>query len=649
MNRKFGLIALLLVFSIVLFGCTQQPPGGIIPSGYGTLVLKITDANEMTIPGLTSLNVTISNIEVHKTEGGKWITFFQGEKTFDLMKLSNVQEIIGQSQLEAGHYTQIRFDVTKVEAVIDDNTFSVMVPGDKIKLVREFTIDENKTVTLVIDFSPASLKKAADKFIVKPVIKIESEKEHEDEQEQEQKDEEEHGKEIDFETIEKGYNSGYKTAENLVVKDNSAWQAAWSKVKEGVSPAPELPSVDFSKEMVIAVFMGEQSTGGYSIEIDDLREQGNSIRVFVEESSPGPDEVVTLALTQPYHIVRTYLTDKNIEFVVKTEKEDDDGEEEDDGKGDKDGKTEGYITPGFGDLKIYLKDSPKENDDGNNNSEDFTSLNITISKIEVHKTEGGKWFDFTDANYSATFDLMKLANVQELLGTKTLESGHYTQIRLSVDSATVGFDGNNTAEVKVPSDKIKLVHQFIIDANKETDLLLDFKPESVHKAGSQWIMSPVIKVITLKEPELPESECDEDSPCDANQLCCNDSCITPACTSNSQCDDSNSLTTDSCSNAGLCTAQCLHVYAGQLRTFDVNADTNAGFVPNSFSVSLNDTVKLNITSLDANHSIVIPDFNINTELPFNVTTAVQFVADKNGSFSFHCGVHPLMTGTITIS
>jgi len=834
MSKKFGLIVLVLIASMLfLFGCTQPAPNcgnGVqdsgedcsncpqdmpagscaIAAGFGILNLKITDKQ---VEGLEALNITISKIELHLTgaEDANWIVFLEEEKSFDLMKLHHLTDLLGEKTLAAGKYTQLRLEVKSASAVIDGNSFEVEIPSDELKLAHQFTIDEKKTTELILDFSSESLIKAGDKYILKPVIKVLSPKEFDEKVKQEKEEEKQ---KVEFETIEQGSYSGCTAKENSVIKDPTNWQDFWNKLKSNLSPKPGLPSIDFSSEMVIASCMGEQSSGGYSIEIDKILEKEDKLTVFIKEGFPGPGENVTLALTQPYHVVKLKISSKPVEFYPSGQESEKQLCEQTGGKWivlkcgvtaskcpgmnycdcpeakkwdkkqgctEEKAKTEGFITPGTGTLAFFLTDPPNKDKNSNGNeSEDFTSLNITISKIEVHKSEGGKWLDFTDANYSATYDLMKLHDVQELLGAKKLESGHYTQIRLSVTKATVGFDDNTSAEVKVPSDKIKLVHEFIIDANKDTELLLDFKPESVHKAGSQWIMSPVIHVITLKEPELPESECDEDRPCDANKLCCSNSCIvpactsasqcndsnsltldscsnpnscnakcvytviqnlcgsvqcdegelccsnscttptctsnsgcndsnsltidvcinpntctsacthtldlnaafcgnakidanetcancpqdincssgqlccnavctTPSCTSSSQCDDSNSLTTDSCSNPNTCTALCLHVYAGQLREFNVNVDVNNGFVPNSFSVSLHDTVKLNITALDSNHSIVIPDFNISTSLPYNVTTIVQFVADKNGSFSFHCGIHPSMTGTITVS
>ena len=68
--------------------------------------------------------------------------------------------------------------------------------------------------------------------------------------------------------------------------------------------------------------------------------------------------------------------------------------------------------------------------------------------------------------------------------------------------------------------------------------------------------------------------------CSSGRVLCNNQCVTPACSTNLQCNDSNVLTTDVCLNAGVCGAVCDHVVvpncgSGQITTqcACVNPDT----------------------------------------------------------------------------
>lgn len=117
------------------------------------------------------------------------------------------------------------------------------------------------------------------------------------------KEEEEVKKAIGVEQEWKGYHCGYTKAAKLLIKTEDQWKEVWEKINSLRLPKPELPSIDFKKKMVIAVFMGERQSGGYDIEIIDIFKKEKEIVVVVDEKEPSPDSLRTMALTSPYHVV----------------------------------------------------------------------------------------------------------------------------------------------------------------------------------------------------------------------------------------------------------------------------------------------------------------------------------------------------------
>ena len=111
------------------------------------------------------------------------------------------------------------------------------------------------------------------------------------------------GARIKIEKEWKGYNCGYTKATRMILYTEDQWKEIWGKAQVLRLPKPELPKIDFEKEMVIAVFMGERSSGGYSIEIIKIIRTEKEIVVEVEEKEPPSESLRTMALTQPYHIV----------------------------------------------------------------------------------------------------------------------------------------------------------------------------------------------------------------------------------------------------------------------------------------------------------------------------------------------------------
>ena len=98
------------------------------------------------------------------------------------------------------------------------------------------------------------------------------------------------------------------------------------------------------------------------------------------------------------------------------------------------------------------------------------------------------------------YDLIEIQDENVLLGEEILNEGKYTQIRLTINSANITIKnegGLKDYNLKIPSNKIKLINPFLIYEEKITVLTLDFDVnESVHKTGNEkYMMRPVIKVI----------------------------------------------------------------------------------------------------------------------------------------------------------
>jgi hypothetical protein len=92
--------------------------------------------------------------------------------------------------------------------------------------------------------------------------------------------------------------SGITTPARLVIRDDSSYARFWSSLGAG-----QRPSVDFSRDVVIAVAAGQQATGGHGIAVERVTRADQGLAVEVVQSSPGPGCVVTQALTQPVDVV----------------------------------------------------------------------------------------------------------------------------------------------------------------------------------------------------------------------------------------------------------------------------------------------------------------------------------------------------------
>jgi hypothetical protein len=113
-------------------------------------------------------------------------------------------------------------------------------------------------------------------------------------------------------------NNGYDRPVRAVIRDQESWQAAWTKLYIGMSPAPPAPpAVDFSRSAVILVALGARPSGGYDITISRVARDAGVVYVEVTSTSPGDRCGTTLALTRPVDIVAVPHTVDEAVFVER--------------------------------------------------------------------------------------------------------------------------------------------------------------------------------------------------------------------------------------------------------------------------------------------------------------------------------------------
>jgi hypothetical protein len=111
------------------------------------------------------------------------------------------------------------------------------------------------------------------------------------------------------------YSSQLRQPERLVIRDQAAWVAAWSSLWPAFAPIPAPPNVDFRREMIVFVALGERPSGGYTILVDSAAASASGVTVWIGTSSPGLHCGTTLALTQPVDIARLPRIDAAVRFA----------------------------------------------------------------------------------------------------------------------------------------------------------------------------------------------------------------------------------------------------------------------------------------------------------------------------------------------
>ena len=119
---------------------------------------------------------------------------------------------------------------------------------------------------------------------------------------------------IPFKTVATGNASGIRTESQVVIRTSSAWRALWQKHAAG-QPRSAMPVVDFSRDMVVAVFAGEVSQFTRVSILRVSRETKRlSVLVGIAEFQPGPVPTEPGTAT-PFHIIRLARSSVPVVFV----------------------------------------------------------------------------------------------------------------------------------------------------------------------------------------------------------------------------------------------------------------------------------------------------------------------------------------------
>jgi len=111
-------------------------------------------------------------------------------------------------------------------------------------------------------------------------------------------------------TIDKGTQSSIDAARTVVARTPQEWTAVWRAHAHG-KPAP---AIDFTREMVVGVFLGTRPTAGYGVEIAGAREDAGVLVVQYREGSPPRDAMTAQVLTMPYHLVAVPKASGEVRF-----------------------------------------------------------------------------------------------------------------------------------------------------------------------------------------------------------------------------------------------------------------------------------------------------------------------------------------------
>jgi PrcB C-terminal len=126
------------------------------------------------------------------------------------------------------------------------------------------------------------------------------------------------GKNADVKILKKAASSNYR--DNAVIR--SSEEAAKASATKGtaeeetikLAKAFNVPTIDWTKQMVIVVYGGERGTGGYSVEVKSLESKDGKLVVHWKLNAPGADDIVAQVISYPSQAILVDRTDAKVVF-----------------------------------------------------------------------------------------------------------------------------------------------------------------------------------------------------------------------------------------------------------------------------------------------------------------------------------------------
>lgn len=95
---------------------------------------------------------------------------------------------------------------------------------------------------------------------------------------------------------------GTENSGHILIQNNESYIQFIESLKLDESQYANFLKVDFKKKDVLVLYQGQQTSGGYQIDIESLKNDNHTIVVKKREIAPKKGEITTSVITSPYCI-----------------------------------------------------------------------------------------------------------------------------------------------------------------------------------------------------------------------------------------------------------------------------------------------------------------------------------------------------------
>ena len=122
---------------------------------------------------------------------------------------------------------------------------------------------------------------------------------------------------VAYEILVQGEQGNFVDAQEKVLTNATALGEVMTIINSTRKPPIETPNIDFSKEYVGLIALGQKNTGGYAIKIANIRNVDQEMVVYLQQ--PKPSKYVTMALTTPFVLFKFDKQEGVPSFIVRND------------------------------------------------------------------------------------------------------------------------------------------------------------------------------------------------------------------------------------------------------------------------------------------------------------------------------------------
>ncbi|MGV3617835.1 MAG: protease complex subunit PrcB family protein [Fimbriimonas sp.] len=108
---------------------------------------------------------------------------------------------------------------------------------------------------------------------------------------------------VNFNAFRTGITSQITNAGLIEISSEADFQAYWAR-STGQAPQTAPQGIDWNRQKLIAIHLGQRRSGGYSVVVQSIRRTGAFAVVSAVERKPAPNQYVAQMITSPYVLVK---------------------------------------------------------------------------------------------------------------------------------------------------------------------------------------------------------------------------------------------------------------------------------------------------------------------------------------------------------